>query len=172
MSSESQKINSKNKSKKTKNYGTIKVENRSFSTDHASISYQNSSLFTSLENINEFSHSNQHDHQNNNNSNNSRKSNLSNAKTFVINYIEQKYLELQRKNFKILKFRHHFKLIRKILHLNKNPKRKGYDKFLSDEDKRWLENYYMNNSMSHYEPRWIAGMVSIGDICQYGGGPV
>lgn len=54
---------------------------------------------------------------------------------YVIGFIECKVAVIQQKRFKLSNFRRYFKVIRKILHLNKHPKRKGYDKFLTDEER-------------------------------------
>lgn len=54
----------------------------------------------------------------------------------VISYFERKINVIRQKRFKVSNFRRYFKTLRKVLHLNKNPKRKGYDKFLTDEEKR------------------------------------
>ncbi|XP_063708512.1 uncharacterized protein LOC134837117 [Culicoides brevitarsis] len=145
MSAESSQIN--NSRHKSKNYGSITVENRIFQSE------------------------NPHDGNIPENNTNKFNSNLNNARKIVIKFVERQVQELQRRNFRISRLRSHLKLLRKILHLNKNPKKKGYDKYLNEEEKRWLENYYMNNPQTHFEPRWIAGTVSVGEFCVFGGGP-
>lgn len=113
---ESRRINSRNK----KNYGAIIIENQTYNSE-----FDNTQAIPSTSSSN-------HD----NNNFNRNKSNINNAKRFVISYFERRIQQLQRKDFKIIQFKSHLKMLRKLLHLNKNPKRKGYDEFMSEEDKR------------------------------------
>lgn len=55
---------------------------------------------------------------------------------YVISYFERKIAVIRHKRFKVSNLRRYFKVLRKILHLNKNPKKKGYEKFLTDEEKQ------------------------------------
>lgn len=122
---ESSRINTRNKT----NYGAIVIENQMF----------NSELENTQEATPSTSSSYNHDSNCDRNDNNKNESNnwkMNNAKQFVIKYVERRIQQIQRKNFRIIQFRSHLKILRKILHLNKNPKKKGYDKFMSEEDKR------------------------------------
>lgn len=112
---ESRRINSQHKT----NYGSIIIENQIYNTE-----LDNTQATTP-------STSNHDTNCDGNESNN-----ISKAKQIVMNFFEQRIQQIQRKNFKIIQFRSHLKILRKLLHLNKHPKRKGYDKFMSEEDKR------------------------------------
>lgn len=121
MTSESSRINlQKNKT----NYGAI-ITNPTYSSEFDDHPLPSTSY-----------------HDTNTQSDNRNKSkNISNVKKFVINYLEKRIQQIQRRNFKITQFKSNLKILRKLLHLNKHPKKKGYDKFLSDEDKRY-ERYF------------------------------
>lgn len=61
---------------------------------------------------------------------------VSTAPTQVRSFFERKIATIRQRRFKVCNLKRYFKLLRRLVHLNKNPKRKGYEKFLTDEEKR------------------------------------
>lgn len=57
---------------------------------------------------------------------------------FILNYIESKITQMRCTNFKFGKFRKCVKLARRSLGLQKSPKKKGYGKLITDEEKRFV----------------------------------
>lgn len=64
--------------------------------------------------------------------------NRDSRKKFLFNYVSSKITVIRDAKFNITNLKLCLKMLRKSLNLNKSPKRKGYGKLITDEEKRYI----------------------------------